>query len=144
VPEPEPDHSPEYKLDVVRQALDAMRAGDMRKVLSFIHPEFTALFSWSPSPGTPVRGKAGLVAWLRENSERWGEYRPRANSIQSVGDSVLVLGSVSALGRDGSGSVRDVAWLCGFQDGKVSSVVAYDSHGEGLVAARQAARAALS
>jgi ketosteroid isomerase-like protein len=90
----------------------------------------------SPAEGTPYRGLGGIREWAIEAEAAFELQRVVAEEFRDLGDEVLVLGSVSALGRESGAEIKSpVAFRVEFRNGRIVRIMGYLDHVEALQAA---------
>jgi ketosteroid isomerase-like protein len=122
---------------IARKTFEAIGRWDIDALLALYHPEIEFL----PLTGTRVEsggyyGHAGVRAYFDEVGEVWESMQPRAETVHTVGDRVVVFGGCAVRGR-GSGAVSDspMAWVLTIRDGKVARHHGYRTPDEALEAA---------
>jgi len=121
---------------IVRLAFDAIGRRDIDALLTLYDPQIEFL----PLTGTRVEsggyvGHAGVRSYFEEIAEVWEEMRPYAETTQSLGDHVVVIGGCAVRGR-GSGAESDdlMAWVITVQNGKIIRHRGYRSGEDALEA----------
>jgi ketosteroid isomerase-like protein len=90
----------------------------------------------SRAEGTPYRGLGGIREWAIEAEAAFELQRVVAEEFRDLGDEVLVLGSVSALGRESGAEIKSpVAFRVEFRNGRIVRIMGYLDHVEALQAA---------
>jgi ketosteroid isomerase-like protein len=127
-------------VEVVRRAIGAFNRRDVDALYEWVQPDF----EWFPAmpvtfAGGAFRGREGIESYLREVSEAWLEYQVVSEDFRDLGDRVVVLSRVEALGAGSGGRVDSpMGQLYDFRDGKISRIRTYLDHGEALKAAESA------
>jgi ketosteroid isomerase-like protein len=124
-------------VEIVKSAIDAFNRRDIDAIYECVTPDL----EWFPAmpvtfSGGAFRGREGIESYVREVSEAWVEYRVVNQDFRDLGDRVLVLSRVEALGV-GSGAQVDSAMgqVYDFRKGKISRIRTYLDHSEALKAA---------
>jgi ketosteroid isomerase-like protein len=124
-------------VEVVQDSFAAIARGDVDGLLEFYDPDVRFL----PLTGTRVEsggyhGHAGVRAYFAEVADVWDELRPYAETVEVIGDDVVVFGGCAVRGR-GSRLESDtpMAWVVTVQGGKITSHRGYRTSDEALEAA---------
>lgn len=101
------------------------------------HPFLTARVEGDPG----YHGHNGMRAWFEDVDEMFSEMHAELETFREVGDRLLVLGEMTAVGRGSGAEVSsDVAWVVEPRGEKLWRGWAYASHEEARLAAEVAAR----
>lgn len=99
------------------------------------HPFLTARVEGDPG----YHGHNGMRAWFEDVDEMFSEMHVELERIRDVGDRLLVLGQMTAVGRGSDAPVSsEVAWVFEPKGDKLQRGWAYQSHEEAERAAEQA------
>lgn len=92
--------------------------------------------------GTHYQGPEGAARWTQEIDEQFARWHISYDDILDVGpDRVLVLGMIRLRGREsGVEFNQPAAYLCDFQEGRISVFRTFPTHDEGREAAGLRAR----
>jgi ketosteroid isomerase-like protein len=129
--------------DLVRRMLDAHnRVGD--GLLEAFDDFFVPDVEWRPiivgaggSERVTYRGREGLERYYRERAEVFGGGEVHIQSLESLGDAVVVHARSTARGRASGASVEEDVWLVYWcRDGRLVRGEAFRSHREALEVAR--------
>jgi len=108
-------------VEIVRKSFAAIAEGDLDRLLPLYDPDI----DFRPLTGTRVerggyRGHAGVREYFAEAAELWEDLRPIADTMQTVGDHVIVFGHCSFRGRTSKVESDDpMAWVITVRDGKI-------------------------
>jgi ketosteroid isomerase-like protein len=124
-------------LAAARRLYDARNRGDVEAVIAECHPDVQLFPHLSSLGGVPVRGHAGLRAYLTSLAEEWEEFRHEPEGFFDAGDNVVAFLHTHAVGR-GSGVKVDlaVAHLLTFEDGRCIRNVTYLDRAQAMAAAQ--------
>jgi uncharacterized protein len=128
----------EENVEIVRGGYEAFARGDIEGVLEIMDPEVEWAPALAPLLGVePVRGKDALRKFLVEDlASGFEDFEARAESIEDLGDSVLVHTQFAARGRASGVPVSLEAYsLIILRDGKTVSYRDYETRAEALEAA---------
>lgn len=124
-------------VEIVRRAIDAFNRRDIDAIYKCVTPDL----EWFPAmpvtfSGGAFRGREGIESYVREVGDAWEEYRVVGEDFRDLGDRVLALSRVEALGA-GSGAQVDspMGQVYHFRGGKIARIRTYLDHGEALKAA---------
>jgi ketosteroid isomerase-like protein len=125
-------------VEVIREAF---RRWNRRDIDYWIEHADSEVEVWSKyaaldEGGEPYRGHAGMREWRAEIDRNFEFHEVRADDFRSVGDQVVVLGSVRFRGNaSGSELQYPFGWVCEMRDGRLSRMTFHSSHAEALQAA---------
>jgi uncharacterized protein len=125
-------------VEIVRGGYEAFAQGDVERVLEIMDPEVEWAPALAPLLGVePVRGKDALRKFLIEDlAAGFEDFEARAESIEDLGDSVLVHTRFAARGRASGVPVSLEAFsLIVLRDGKTVTYRDYETKSEALEAA---------
>jgi ketosteroid isomerase-like protein len=101
------------------------------------HPFLTARVEGDPG----YHGHNGMRAWFEDVDEMFSEMHVELERFREVGDRLLVLGQMTAVGRaNGAEVISEVAWMVEPRGDRLFRGWAYDSHADAERAAEEAAR----
>jgi ketosteroid isomerase-like protein len=101
------------------------------------HPFLTARIEGDPG----YHGHNGMRAWFEDVDEMYSEMHVELERFREVGDRLLVLGQMTAVGRGSGAEVSsEVAWVVEPRGDHLHRGWAYDNHAEAERAAEEAAR----
>jgi ketosteroid isomerase-like protein len=101
------------------------------------HPFLTARVEGDPG----YHGHNGMRAWFEDVDEMFSEMHVELERFREVGDRLLVLGQMTAVGRATGAEVSsEVAWMVEPRGDRLFRGWAYDSHADAERAAEEAAR----
>jgi hypothetical protein len=101
------------------------------------HPFLTARVEGDPG----YHGHNGMRAWFEDVDEMFSEMHVELETFRQVGERLLVLGEMTAVGRGSGAEVSsDVAWVVEPRGDELWRGWAYASHEEAQRAAEEAAR----
>jgi ketosteroid isomerase-like protein len=108
----------EENVEIVRNALEAFRRGDVDTALTHIHPD---MVSKRVDPdGAVFRGRDGLLALMADWTEGFEEWSYRAEEFIDVGDHVVVRLHQWGRGKGSGAMVDGDFWLTyTFEEGRV-------------------------
>ena len=127
----------EQDVELVRQALEAFRGGDLDEMLSFLDPEIelhSAIVSGAE--GNVYRGHDGYRSWYRDSFESFATLDNEWTEFRAVGDDrVLALGRVRAKGRESGVEIdSEIGFVFTVRGGKAVKAEGFLSR-EGALAA---------
>jgi ketosteroid isomerase-like protein len=124
-------------VEIVKRAIDAFNVRDIDAIYECVTPDL----EWFPAmpvtfAGGAFRGREGIESYIREVNEAWEEYRVVGENFRNLGEQVLVLSRVEALGV-GSGAYIDseMGQVYDFRAGRISRIRTYLDHAEAINAA---------
>ncbi|MCW3057861.1 MAG: hypothetical protein JWO21_1830 [Solirubrobacterales bacterium] len=123
-------------VEVVKRAIAAFNRRDVDGIVECVHPDV----EWFPAMpvtfgGGAFRGREGIESYVGEVRDTWEEYVVVAEDYRDLGDRVLVLSRVEALGIGSGASVGSpLGLIYDFRNSKISRVLSYLDHGEALQA----------
>jgi ketosteroid isomerase-like protein len=127
----------EENVEIVRSALDAYLRGDIDEFLSRTAPEgelHSAIIGGAE--GNVYSGHQGLRNWYADTFETFSEVTIDVSEWRDLGDRVLLLGRLQALGRESGIKVESATgWLYTLRDGKIVKAEGFLSEAEALEAA---------
>jgi ketosteroid isomerase-like protein len=110
---------PSENVETFRKGIEAWNRMDLEAWLSFVHPEVEALPSAAKVEGRSYRGHDGLRDFWSDIDVAFDQLDARFEQIHDLGDSVLGLGGLKGVSKQGVPVELDYAmWLC-FRDGLV-------------------------
>jgi ketosteroid isomerase-like protein len=128
-------------VEVCRRLLEATDPVDFQALVGLVEEyadpevEFHSAIV-SRAEGSPYRGLGGIREWANQAEAAFALQRVVAEEFQELGDEVLVLGSVFAVGREsGAGIESPVAFRVEFRGGRIVRIMGYLDHVEALQAA---------
>jgi ketosteroid isomerase-like protein len=124
-------------VEIVRRAIEAVNRRDVEEILSYTDSEaelHSAVIGGAE--GNVYRGHDGLRRWFAETDEAFEEIRTDVSEVRDLGDRVLILGRIKALGRE-SGVPLDspTGWIFTVRRGRLVKGEGFLSHAEALEAA---------
>jgi ketosteroid isomerase-like protein len=117
-------------VEILKRTVEAWNRDDFAAWIDLFDPEF----EWSALMEV-FRGHQGAQqAW--QSFKEHGELKVRFDDVRDLGDSVLALGELKAIGRTTRlDTSSEIAQLAAFRDGKIISFRDFPSRAEGLKAA---------
>jgi ketosteroid isomerase-like protein len=132
---------PDENVEICRRLIEAADPVDFEALVGLVEEyadpevEFHSAIV-SRAEGTPYRGLGGIREWAIEAEAAFAVQRVVAEEFRDLGDEVLVLGSVSALGRESGAEIKSpVAFRVEFREGRIVRLMGYLDHVEALQAA---------
>jgi uncharacterized protein len=125
-------------VEIVRGGYEAFAQGDIEGVLEIMDPDVEWAPALAPLLGVePVRGKDALRKFLTEDlASGFDDFEAEAQSIEDLGDSVLVHTQFAARGRASGVPVSLEAFsLITLRDGKTIAYRDYETKAAALEAA---------
>ena len=122
-------------VDVVRECYAAYGRRDFDGLVGRLAPDV----AWRPTvgpagPPRSYRGHEGVRAFFAYLDECWELWDVRLESLQDLGDSVLVLGSIEGRDRRGEPLRFMGSWIWRICDGLVESMQGFPHMGDALTA----------
>ena len=119
---------------VVRAAIEAFNAGDMGRVIEFVHPEMmlrqllpeVGLTSHQSVTGV-YRGQAEVEKALSDAVEALGGMHFEIRRVEEVGDDGMLYELLALIGPETERSAQIVWYLSRFRDGLVLSTTAFNT-----------------
>jgi hypothetical protein len=120
--------------EVVRGAIDAFNAGDMARVVEYVHPEMmlrqllpeVGLTSHESVTGV-FHGSAEVEKALRDAVEALGGMQFEIRWIEEVGDDGALYELLALIGPEAERSAQIAWYLSRFRDGVVLSTTAFNT-----------------
>jgi ketosteroid isomerase-like protein len=125
-------------VEVMREAFGRWNRRDIDYWIEHADPavEIWSTYAALDQGGGPYRGHAGMREWRAEIDRNFEFHEVRADDFRSVGDHVVVLGSVRFRGKaSGSELQYPFGWVCEMRDGRLARMTFHSSHAEALEAA---------
>jgi ketosteroid isomerase-like protein len=125
-------------VEVMREAFGRWNRRDIDYWIEHADPEVEIWSKYAAldQGGGPYRGHAGMREWRVEIDRNFEFHEVRADDFRSVGDQVVVLGSVRFLGKASESELQyPFGWVCEMRDGRLSRMTFHSSHAEALEAA---------
>jgi ketosteroid isomerase-like protein len=122
-------------VEIVRTLLDALVLGDQQTASNILDPDIRVIDDDLPDAGE-YAGRDGFAEWASNWNESWESWRLEPQAFIDVGDSVVVLVKLSAVGRGSGVTVRrndGMVWTV--RAGKAARLEYYGSGEEALRAA---------
>jgi ketosteroid isomerase-like protein len=122
-------------VEVIREAFERWNTRDIDYWIEHAdrEVEIWSKYAALDQGGGPYRGHAGMREWRAEIDRNFEFHEVRADDVRSIGDKVLVLGSVRFRGRaSGSEMQYPFGWVCEMRDGSLGRMFFYSSHSEAL------------
>jgi hypothetical protein len=120
--------------EVVRGAIDAFNAGDMARVVEYVHPEMmlrqllpeVGLTSHESVTGV-YRGSAEVEKALSDAVESLGGMRFEIRWVEEIGDDGALYELLALIGPEAERSAQIAWYLSRFRDGLVLSTTAFNT-----------------
>jgi SnoaL-like protein len=95
-------------LEAVRALIDAWNGGDrdFERLGAYFAPGVSLESPLSSVSGEPYRGYAGLEQWARDLDEQFERWEIVAEDVRAVGDEVLAVATVNAVGRASAAALQ--------------------------------------
>jgi ketosteroid isomerase-like protein len=95
-------------LQTVRALIDAWNSGDrdFERLGAYFAPTVSLESPLSSVSGEPYRGQAGLEQWARDLDEQFERWEIVPEDVRAVGDQVLAVATVNAVGRASAAALR--------------------------------------
>jgi ketosteroid isomerase-like protein len=125
-------------VEVIREAFERWNAGDIDYWIEHADPgvEIWSKYAALDQGGEPYRGHSGMREWRAEIDRNFEFHEVHADDVRSVGDKVLVLGSVRFRGKTSESEMQyPFGWVCEMRDGSLLRMFFFSSHSEALEAA---------
>ena len=110
---------PSENLESFRRGIDAWNRMDLDDWLTSVHPEIEALPSAAKVEGRSYRGHEGLREFWNDIDVAFDELDAKFEQIHDLGDSVLGLGGLKGVSKQGFPIELDYAMWLRFRDGLV-------------------------
>ena len=129
-------------VEIARRAIDAFNRRDIDAICECVTPDL----EWFPAmpvtfAGGAFRGREGIESYVREVSDAWAEYRVVGEDLRDLGERVVVLSRVEALGPGSGAQVQSaMGQVYDFRAGKISRIRTYLDHAAALKAADSGAK----
>lgn len=127
----------EQNVERVRAALDAYSRGDLDSALADVDPgvEWRSAII-GVAEGNVYVGHEGYRRWYAESLEAFEQLTTEATEFRDLGDRVVMLGGIKAIGRESGVRVdSETGWLFTFRNGKIVKGEGFLSHAQALEAA---------
>jgi SnoaL-like domain len=120
--------------EVVRGAIDAFNAGDMARVVEYVHPEMmlrqllpeVGLTSHESVTGV-YRGSAEVERALSDAVDSFGGMRFEIRWVEEIGDDGALYELLALIGPEAERSAQIAWYLSRFRDGLVLSTTAFNT-----------------
>jgi hypothetical protein len=120
--------------EIVRAAIEAFNAGDMKRVVEYVHPEVTlnqllpevGLTSHESVTGV-YHGSDEVEKGLRDAVESLGGMKLEIRRLEEVGDDGMLCELVALLGPEAERSAQIAWYLSRFRDGLVLSTTGFNT-----------------
>jgi ketosteroid isomerase-like protein len=95
-------------LQTVRALIDAWNSGDrdFERLGVYFAPAVSLESPLSSVSGEPYRGHAGLEQWARDLDEQFETWEIVSDDLRAVGDRVLAVATVNAVGRASAAALQ--------------------------------------
>ena len=95
-------------VEAVRALIDAWNSGDrdFERLGAYFAPAVSLESPLSSVSGEPYRGNAGLEQWARDLDEQFEKWEIVSDDLREVGDQVLAVGTVTAVGRASAAALQ--------------------------------------
>jgi ketosteroid isomerase-like protein len=95
-------------LQAVRALIDAWNSGDrdFERLGAYFAPSVSLESPLSSVSGEPYRGHPGLEQWARDLDEQFERWEIISDDVRAVGDRVLAVGTVNAVGRASAAALQ--------------------------------------
>ena len=95
-------------VEAVRALIDAWNSGDrdFERLGAYFAPAVSLESPLSSVSGEPYRGNAGLEQWARDLDEQFETWEIVSDDLREVGDQVLAVGTVTAVGRASAAALQ--------------------------------------
>jgi ketosteroid isomerase-like protein len=125
----------EENVEIVREMYEAFHGGDLERALTYFDDDVVADFSIRVDSAVG-RGREELREIVAGWVSTWDEYREEIDEIRDLGDRVFVAATQHGRGK-GSGIELETqyGWLYAVEDGRITTITAYDSPAAALKAA---------
>jgi ketosteroid isomerase-like protein len=124
-------------VETVRRSFEAFNRRDADRLVGLCHSDCEWLPFRAQLEGMVYRGHEGVRRFLGDMDEDWSQFRIDPVELHELGDRVVAIGRVRALGR---GSGVDVDSVAGFvvelRDGQIIRVTSHSDPEAALRAAR--------
>ena len=122
-------------VDRFRECIERWNTGDFQGVLRYVHPEILVEHRLAELGGE-VTGIEAYRDWVYESRQLFDSWTTDCDDIRDLGDRVLALGTVTAVGRGGGVETKmPFAVVAEFRNGLVTHFVDYGDREEALKAA---------
>jgi ketosteroid isomerase-like protein len=121
----------EQNIEVARRATDAFNRRDVEELVEVSHPDSEWLPFRAQVEGGVYCGHAGIRQFVVDMDEDWERFEVEQVELVDLGDRVLLIGRVHAVGR-GSGVTleNDAGFVMDFRDGQLWRLVSYSDPDE--------------
>jgi ketosteroid isomerase-like protein len=95
-------------LQAVRALIDAWNSGDrdFKRLGAYFAPSVSLESPLSSVSGEPYRGHSGLERWARDLDEQFERWEIVPDEVRAVGDQVLAVATVNAVGRASAAALQ--------------------------------------
>jgi ketosteroid isomerase-like protein len=131
-------------VELVRQAVEAFRRGDLEGVLRLFDEDLEIFLPQSfPNSGRYV-GREGFLSWIGQWLDAWDDFAVEIERIEPVGERHVVADMHQSARGKGSGIAveMDVAYLWEAREGELAAMQIYASRAEALEVAERRERGA--
>jgi uncharacterized protein len=126
-------------IDLVRRNHDAYNRRDLETYLDTVAPDVVFQSRFSGLNQRVYRGHDGVRRYFEELDEIWSSYEMRLERVLEVGDLVIALFQLQAVGRESGLELQEQSGVVfTLADGKVVAIDAFASHADALDAAHTA------
>lgn len=123
-------------VELARELFEQWSARNYEFLFESAHPDVEIYSRFASLGGEPFRGPEGVVQWIAEIEQSFGQFKVRTDDFLDLGDRVLVLGGIDLEGKaSGIEIEQPMGWLLELRDGKLARMHFYSSHAEAREAA---------
>jgi ketosteroid isomerase-like protein len=123
-------------VELARELFEQWSARNYEFLFESAHPDVEIFSRFASLGGEPFRGPEGVVQWIAEIEQAFGQFKVRTDDFLDLGDRVLVLGGIDLEGKaSGIEMEQPMGWLLELQDGKLARMYFFSSHAEAREAA---------
>jgi len=121
-------------VELTRRGFYSYNVGDYEALAALLHPDVELHADDELLNSGDYRGRGGFMQWSAEWLEAWEEFRAEARSIETFGDSCILVDSHQVARGAGSGIdvEMEVFWALQVEEGSVRRMHIYASRDRAL------------
>jgi uncharacterized protein len=123
-------------VEIVRDAMDAMKRGDARAMDGLAHADYEFQTTAALPNAGVYRGLEAVMSFSREFDDTWEKFAIEEQQVRDHDDTVVILGRVKAKGKaSGVALETPVAYVHTLRDGKLARTRVFFDHADAIEAA---------
>ena len=124
------------RVDVVREVMRALFAGDFEAVERLTTPDVAFRSGLAAIEGRPYEGPDGFRQYVADLADTFESFEPEFLDVSDLGEQVITTLAVHAVGRGSGLVVEEKYWIVfWFEDGLIRRAERFDDRGAAVAAA---------